>query len=207
MNFIKTFQSKENPSIYCKYYNLSSYLKKKYLDAVTNIDNERKIAEALGYNYDDPQKRSQFRKTMNKMNNLNADIPIKYLNLINAEKSIILLCLEEDQLAYKKQLEIPRYPEIASYRYTACVYGCMKFPLGSTEEEAIRLCQDNLKDKPIPHVIIYKNFLIIYVSRDGISRYYYPPTIRFGKHTLMIEFKEKIEVYIKRGCNLLFQVD
>lgn len=62
------------------------------------------------------------------------------------------MCLEEDKLAYKKEINVPRFPKIASFRYMACVYGALTFPEGTTENQVINLYINHLNSKPLTHI-------------------------------------------------------
>ncbi|MBN2618043.1 MAG: hypothetical protein JXR64_06990 [Spirochaetales bacterium] len=191
MNFIESFIKKESPITYSKYFYTSSYLKHMYSKVLLDLNGEEGIAAALGYNFNNPQKRFQFRKTVQKMNNLDADIPLLYLELIKADKEIIKMCLEEDLLAYKRELTNPRFPKFSSFRYMACVYGSLTFPDGTTENQAIDLCIEHLNIKPFTHIINYQNFLWIFISKDGVSRVYFEPQIRFTSKTMVVKYKNR----------------
>ena len=120
----------------------------------------RRLGETLGYNPNKGGFLDKFERHRNEFNTLARPVPYAYLDAIGADRSELQACLEADLEHYHDQREKPRFPTTAAIRYMPTVYATVRFPLGTTEEQALRILQDQ-EHARFMRFIVYEGLLSI----------------------------------------------
>lgn len=145
-----------------------AYLAEKS-EAFAGREATRRLGAILGYNPDKGSFLDKFERHVNEFNNLARAVPYAYLDAIGADRSELEVCLEADLARYYEECEKPRFPTTAAIRYIPTIYGSVRFPLGTTEEEAIRILQ-NEEHARFMRFIVYDELLSIRIPKGADSR-------------------------------------
>ena len=149
----------------------------------------RRLGEALGYNTNKGGFLEKFERHRNEYNTLLRPVPFAYLDAIGADRDEIEVCLEADLERYHEEVEKPRFPTSGAIRYMPTIYGSVRFPLGTTEAEAIRIIQDAQYER-FMRFIVYLGLLSIRIP-EGVEAEpeysWFPPQWTWKKRRLEVK--------------------
>jgi len=146
----------------------------------------RRLGEALGYNPHKGGFLDKFERHRTEFNTLARPVPYAYLHAIGAERDELQACLEADRARYHHEREKPRFPTTAAVRYMPTVYATVCFPLGTTEDQALRILQHQQHAR-FMRFIVYEALLSICIPAGAESRpeyTWFPPRWSWQKNRL-----------------------
>ncbi len=164
---------------YERFRHTKAYVKQKSAACLDRHDVMRKAG------YVHFEKFTQHRK---EFDNLNRNIPLKYLDAVAADRDTIGFCSELDmqEFLYTKDT-IDLYPEYATVRIYFCIHQSIAFPPGTPEKDAVEIVRDYTHENRIRACINYVGLKTIAVEPDGrVNEIWYPPTVRFTKFWMMV---------------------
>ena len=137
----------------------------------------RRLGATLGYNPDKGGFLYKFERHRNEFNSLARAVPYTYLDAIGADRRELEVCLEADLARYHEECEKPRFPTTAAIRYMPTIYGSVRFSFGTTEDEALRILQDE-EHARFMRFIVYDELLSIRIPKgvdSGPEYSWFPP--------------------------------
>ncbi len=190
MNLMETFLPKGNPvEGYCRFFFTKLYLCQRFEHYATTDYRIQQLMEIFGYNLKNPNRKHKFLQNVERMNNLELNIPLSYLDAIQVNYDELELCVTADKWNYERYLLVPRYPKQAIVRVMAAVYLTYKFEENTPEEKAIETIQERIRTarKAMKHCINYPGLLSIWFEKTGEYHYsYYRPRLWYTKKMLMV---------------------
>jgi len=150
---------------YIRFRNVRTYISEKY-EAYCEGKKESEAAHALmtasGYaKYEKWCEHSYYWHLLNRR------IPLSYLEALDIHLDALECAREADEKEFEAALKVPRFPKAAIIRVFAAMYDDLKFPKGTTEEEAIAITTKFSREKRVSCCINYGNLLSLWIEPDG----------------------------------------
>lgn len=176
----------EKTSVYERFFYTRHLLKKKYHDFIMNLDNSEvlnKLSMLLKSQNFNEGEFGKLMKRIEKWNNLEAPVPLQYIEFIGLKPLSLETTAKADMNAFKEALQATFYPEAFFVNVSSGVLR-VGLPEKTTEKQAIEIARDYQTTEPVKtrYICIKDLKTIVIESRGNHYTLTYPPVLTLRKN-------------------------
>ncbi len=176
----------EKPLVYERFFYTRNLLKKKYHDFILNLDNSEvlnKLSMLLKSQNFNEGEFGKLMKRIEKWNNLEAPLPLQYIEFIGLRPLSLETTAKADMIAFKEALQTTFYHEAFFVNVSSGVLR-VGLPEKTTEKQAIEIARDYQTSEPVKtrYICIKDLKTIVIESKENHYTLTYPPVLTFRKN-------------------------